>query len=313
MPKNSLTAYQACFVVNDVGSAVEFCTTQLGWGPFQHFNIPSHNARYRQWQGDKLTEVALGMAGRAQIELIHVHSGEDAIQQYQSRMGSGLQHLGILCQSTDEALAHVGALGAVLNDRNQYGDITFSFIDVPQGPAMLELLERGAQGLPNAQADTAHESTIGRTTHSVNARLLLDRATLVTSDIESSAVFFAKSFLHCEYTITEDTLSYSAPTKQRPAAQHTNVHALRCLIPAGVLDIELIQLLNGGSDIYSNQLKRAARHGGHGLIHVGGYPAQALEFTATPRFDGNWLVSGESFSVYTGPDDLASIQIRNPA
>lgn len=306
-----LIAYQACFVVNDVEAAVEFCTKRLGWGPFQHFKIASQNAQYRDWQGDKLTEVALGMAGRAQVELIHVHSGQDAIQQYQSRMGTGLQHLGVLCQSTDDALAHVSALGAVLNDRNQYGEITFSFIDVPQGPALIELLERGEQGLPDAQSADEHGSTIGKTEQSLNAKLLLDRATLVTNNIESAAAFYASSFKQTNIHITNDTLRYAEKSGKMGESRTAEIRAQRCLIDAGVLAIELVQLLDNEQCMYQKQLERATQHGGHGLVHVGGCSRLDLNLPDSKRIDGQWLASEESFSVYTGPDQLSSIQIRH--
>ncbi|MEM8499002.1 MAG: VOC family protein [Pseudomonadota bacterium] len=308
-----LTAYQACFVVKDVGAAVKFCSEQLGWGPFQHFKIPTSNAQYRDWRGNKLTEVALGMAGRAQIELIHVHSGQDAIQQYQSRLGTGLQHLGVLCQSTDDALEHVGALGAVLNDRNQYGEITFSFIDVPQGPALIELLERGEQGLPSAKSTDEHGTTIGKTVQGRHARLLLDRATLVTTEIESAAAFYGKSFDQEFISITDDTLRYSATALTAPTSSSAScdVRARRCLIDAGVLEIELIQLLEDDPHLYSKQLERATRHGGHGLVHVGGRDCTKLDIPRNQRIEGEWLECREVFSVFTGPDELSSIQIRH--
>lgn len=306
-----LIAYQACFVVKDVETAVKFCSQQLGWGPFQHFKIPSPDAQYRGWQGQKLTEVALGMAGRAQVELIRVHSGQDAIQQYQSRMGTGLQHLGVLCESTDDALAHVGALGAVLNDRNQYGEITFSFIDVPQGPALIELLERGEQGLPDAQNTDQHGSTIGKTEQSRNAKLLLDRATLLTTDIESAAAFYANSFDQEFINITDDTVRYTEKVLTTRASGSGDVRARRCLIDAGVLGIELIQLLDEDPYFYGQQLVRATQHGGHGLVHVGGCDNSDLDLPGNKRIDGKWLECGEVFSVYTGPDDLHSIQVRH--
>ncbi len=308
--EKSLIAYQACFVVNDVAAAVQFCSQQLGWGPFQHFKIPSQNAQYRDWQGDKLTEVALGMAGAAQVELIHVHCGQDAIQQYQARMGTGLQHIGVLCQSTDEALDHVGALGAALNDRNQYGEITFSFIDVPQGPALLELLERGEQGLPSAQSADEHGSTIGKTKPSHNAKLLLDRVSLVTTHIETSAAFYTSSFQQDKYTISEETLRYAKFSSSSVTTAAAEVRARRCLMNAGVLEIELIQLLDKDKNMYGKQLERSAQHGGHGLVHVGGRQSLGLNLADSKRIDGEWLSCGESFSVYTGPDELPSVQIR---
>lgn len=294
------TAYQACFVVADVSAAVEFCVRELGWGPFQHFTIPSPESKYKGWQGHKLTEVALGMAGRSQVELIHVHQGRDAIEDYQTRIGPGFQHLGVLVQNTEESLSYLSAAGAIKNDSNQYGEITYTFIDVPKGPAMLELLERGEQGLPTKE--TGGES-IGKTAASSNEMLQLDRATIVSNDIQGSAEFLSHCFGTDMPLITTDTLR-----EQFLDSPPIESAASRCLIDAGVLQIELVQVSEQSDSVYARQLKRACGHSNHGLMHVGGnsdncnLPGQALR--------GEWLEQAEKFQLFQGPDNRLSVQVR---
>ena len=72
---------QVCFVVDDVDAAVEECIATFGWGPFHRFTAPVSEARYRDWTGPKKTDVALGMAGAVQVELIHVHAGGTRVAQ----------------------------------------------------------------------------------------------------------------------------------------------------------------------------------------------------------------------------------------
>lgn len=294
------TAYQACFVVADVAAAVEFCTTQLAWGPFQHFKIPSPESSYRGWNGHKLTEVALGMAGSAQVELIQVHLGRDAIEDYQTRLGPGLQHLGVLVKNTQQSLQYLEPAGAIKNDSNQYGEITYTFIDAPNGPAMLELLERGEQGLPTKE--TGGES-IGKTASSVDEKLQLDRATIVTSDIQQSAKFFAHCFATDAPSIQHDTLRerfLDSPLIESKAQ--------RCLLNAGVLQIELVQVDAKSDSVYARQLKRAAGHGSHGLTHIGGHSGDC-QLPGEP-LHGEWLQQAESFQLFPGPDNRLSLQLR---
>lgn len=302
MLSKPLIAYQACFVVDDVEQAMAFCASTMGWGPFQHFKIPSAEANYHGWQGQKLTEVALGMAGRAQVELIHVHEGHDAIEQYQHRLGSGLQHLGVLCKSTDEALAHLQPLGGVVNDRNQYGEITFTFMDVPTGPAMIELLERGEQGLPTAEENDNGEK-IGLTSASKNERLVLDRATVVTHDIRRSAAFFEQTFGSARTVIESDTLRF-----ENAEGDLQETPAKRCLIDSGVLSLELVEVSASGTNPYAQQLQRGRLHGNHGLVHVGGVNNGTESLSTTES--GLWLKREERFKLCSGPDARQSLQLR---
>lgn len=296
MPHTPLNAYQCCFVVDDVEAARQFCETHLGWGPFQHFKIPSKNASYRNWQGEKLTEVALGMAGRAQVELIKVHQGFDAIEGHQARIGASLQHLGLLCESSDDSIAALTAAGAVLNDRNQYEDIIFSFMDGPTGTAMFELLERGGRGLPSDEAER-----IGDTRASVNENLSLDRATVVCHDIDQAAEFYALAFGWKKYDIVADTLRLSCDGETKESLHR------RCVVNSGVLDIELVEA-GSSNTFYKQRLMEGAIYGDHGLVHIGGAAHQSTLSDAA--IAGHWLEGNDKFRLHTGPDGRPSLQLR---
>ena len=133
---------QACFVVDDVPSAAADCAKRFGWGPFETFTADVASARFGDWAGRKVTEVALGMAGGVQVELIHVHEGRDAIASYQAEYGTGFQHLGISVCDRDAVLRHLEAHDATTDSLLGYGDLRIAFVDVPTGKAMFELLER---------------------------------------------------------------------------------------------------------------------------------------------------------------------------
>jgi hypothetical protein len=95
---------QVCFVVDDVPSAAAECSKRFGWGPFQTFTATVERAEYKGEYAKRVTDVALGMAGAVQVELVHVHQGIDCIATYQDRYGPGFQHLGIYCRSREAAL-----------------------------------------------------------------------------------------------------------------------------------------------------------------------------------------------------------------
>ena len=132
---------QVCFVVDDVDAAVEDCISAFGWGPFHRFTAPVDEAHYRDWAGSKETEVALGMAGDVQVELIHVCEGQDTVASYQSRYGTGFQHLGISCRDREQAVEALQSIGARVDDQGEHPGIRFAFMDTPTGPGMLELLQ----------------------------------------------------------------------------------------------------------------------------------------------------------------------------
>lgn len=73
-----LAAVQTCFVVQDIDAAVKRCEQDFGWGPFLRFSAPSSGA-----DGDEgTTHVALGNAGRTQVEFIALENVDDTQQAF---------------------------------------------------------------------------------------------------------------------------------------------------------------------------------------------------------------------------------------
>lgn len=287
----SLYPQQVCFVVADLPAAVSFCEEQFGWGPFHQFTAQVPDASYKEWQGEKRTEVALGMAGKVQVEFLHVHQGHDTTQDYQAKYGTGFQHLGIYCKSREAALAHLESLGGVVNELNDYPGIRFAFVDVPTGPGMFEILQPTAELSANeGLSKSAKAKTPG------SALFDLDRATIVTQDIKAALNFYAAAFGWQNPVAERSTLRYGGEETQM----------LRFIRKAGVLELEFIQPDINGSDPYATHLQR----GNHGLTHVGGASAT---FPADAALSGQWLETEESFALYDWADSFSSLQVRHCA
>jgi catechol 2,3-dioxygenase-like lactoylglutathione lyase family enzyme len=298
MPSDSLIAagsapallpQQVCFVVDDVPAAVQFCEDRFGWGPFYQFKAPVAEARYKEWTGEKLTEVALGMAGSVQVEFLHIHQGRDTTADYQAKYGTGFQHLGIHCQSRDDALAHLESLGARVNELNEYPGINFAFVDVPTGPGMFEILQPTAEMTSNEGLASSRDSGSSDTLFNV------DRATIVTRDINQALVFYAGAFGWEDAAATQSTLRYND--------HQTTVR--RYIGTAGELQLEFIQPDENGDDPYSAHLRR----GDHGLVHAGG--ALSGELPGDEAIRGQWLETGEHFALYDWAGGARSLQIRH--
>jgi predicted enzyme related to lactoylglutathione lyase len=284
-----LTPQQVCFVVDDVPAAVKFSEEQFGWGPFMQFKAPVPEARYKEWSGEKLTEVALGMAGAVQVEFLHIHKGRDTTADYQAKYGTGFQHLGIHCESRDEALSHLESLGAVVNETNEFPGIRFAFVDVPTGPGMFEILQATADMAANKDIANSRKSN-----RDSNTLFDVDRATIVTEDIATALDFYSKAFGWKNAEATTVTLRYGK--------QQTQLK--RYIGRAGALELEFIEPAADSDDPYRTHLKR----GQHGLIHAGG--AINGEFPADEIVRGEWPDSGETFALYNWHGGKQALQIR---
>lgn len=285
----ALSPQQICFVVDDVPSAVQYCEENFGWGPFYQFKAPVPEARYREWTGEKLTEVALGMAGKVQVEFLHVFKGHDTTEDYQARYGSGFQHLGIHCESRDEALAHLESLGATVNEVNEYPGIRFAFVDVPTGPGMFEILQPTAEMVSNEGISGSQ-----KTRNTSDTLFDIDRATIVTRDIDTALEFYASAFGWTSPIATQATLRYG------------DIETLvrRHIGTAGTLQLEFIQPVEGSNDPYAAHLRR----GEHGLIHAGGTISGDLP--EGEALNGEWVETGESFALYNWPGGKHTLQVR---
>ena len=281
---------QVCFVVEDVDAAVEECIASFGWGPFHRFTAPVPEARYHGWSGAKTTDVALGMAGCVQIELIHVHEGHDTVEAYQALYGTGLQHLGIGCRDREQAIAALAAIGGVVDDRGEYPGIRFAFVDTPTGPGMFELLETTGE-TPPPGAEGANEGKVALST----PRVAIDRATIVTNDLDRALAFYSRAF---RWEDLEDE-----PRTLRIGDVESRVRRARG--QAGPLLLELVEPEPGNDDPYARHLAR----GDHGLVHAGGV-ARSADLPAEATIQGEWLEDGEIFGLYAWSGGSSSLQLR---
>ena len=282
---------QVCFVVDDVAAAVHECVSRFGWGPFQSFTAPVPEASYRGWTGPKRTDVALGMAGGVQVELIHVHEGHDTVEAYQARYGAGFQHLGIACRDRDAAVAALEAIGGRLDDQSEFPGTRFAFVDTPTGPGMFELLQSTGEASPSEDGDATNGE------HSAPVlRAEIDRATIVTTDLDRAIAFYAAAFRWEDVVPEVSTL--------RVNGVESRVRRVRG--PAGQLVFELVEPSPGSVDPYARHLER----GDHGLVHAGGV-ATGEHLPEGAVVSGEWLETGESFSLYDWSGGAASLQLRS--
>jgi hypothetical protein len=282
---------QVCFVVEDVDGAVDECIGRFGWGPFHRFTAAVPEARYGSWVGSKTTDVALGMAGRVQVELIHVHEGHDTVETYQDRYGAGLQHLGIRCRDREQALAALEEIGAALDDQGEFPGIRYAFVDTPTGPGMFELLQTagdtpppGAAGGPDGEGADASSPSV-----------ILDRATIVTGDLDRALAFYSRAFRWEDARVESRTLRFG----------HSESCVRRVRGQAGQLELELIEARRDGDDPYARHLDR----GDHGLVHAGGV-TRGGDLWAGATIDGEWLEDGEAFALYAWSGGVGSLQLR---
>lgn len=285
-----LSPQQVCFVVDDVSAAVQRCEKEFAWGPFYQFTAPVENAVYKDWTGKKLVEVALGMAGNVQVEFIHVFEGHDAVEAYQAEYKRGFQHLGIQCHSREAAVDYLTALGAKVDELNEFPGIRFAFVDVPTGSAMFELLQQTKDW---GKEDALDVDT--KASDPIEGLFQIDRATIVTDDIETALVFYAQAFGWDDATYTTSTLHYDG--KQ-------NLFK-RFIGHAGTLDIELLQPLEMAGDPYSLHLNR----GSHGLVHAGGL-SKGITDSIEAAVEYQWLESKEKFSLSNWLAGSSSLQMR---
>jgi len=282
--KSRLFPRQACFVVADVAAAAAEASRRFGWGPFMTFTPTFEDVEYRGTVATRVNEVALGMAGAVQVELVHVHEGFDCISTYQHRYGRGFQHLGIGCRSRDAAIERLESLGARLDESSEYAGVKIGFVDVPTGPGMFELLQStSAEAGPKGE-QASHEI--------VEPVVELDRATIVTANMDSALAFYRAAFDWENISATSQTLRYGPK----------EVRLRRAVGHAGLMELELLEGIRGSDDPYSAHLGR----GEHGLIHAGAIGRKSPP-GATPY---QWLEAGESFELFDWAGGDGSLQLR---
>lgn len=277
-----LAAVQTCFVVQDIDAAVKRCEQDFGWGPFLRFSAPSSGP-----DGDEgTTHVALGNAGRTQVEFIALENVDDTIGEYQARYGSGFQHLGVYCRDIDAARAALDRIGASTRQQGDYPGIRYAFLDTPTGNGMIELLQ------PDENVPTPKQAGAER------SALAIDSATIATPNLSRALDFYAHVFDWDTLEISEDTLEIDGESVGT---------ACRADGMAGRLRLEFVEPLSG-DNLYTRHL--AERD--HGLVHVGAN-ARSVDDTQQAFGRGRWLVGGEQFCFRATPFSECGVRVALPA
>ena len=286
-PASRLTPYQVCFVVDDVDEAAAECQERFAWGPFRSFRSTVEDLHYQGRPARRVADVAVGMAGRVQVELLHVHDGVDCLAAYQARHGRGFQHLGIDTPSRDTALARLEGLGARLDHLDEFEGIQIAFVDVPVGPGLFELVDR-TTGAPRGGGATLPKPVAA-------SRLSIDRATVVTDRMDVALDFFASAFGWRNVAAESATLRWDTE----------EAHLSRALGTAGRLEIELVEGRPGGRDPYSRTLARS----GPGLVHAGGVVVADDDWPESVAYC--WLEAGETFALADWSGGAGALQLRD--
>ncbi len=293
-PDVRLTPMQVCYIVDDVAATVAFCEQVFGWGPFNQFTAEVDSAEYRVWRGAKRIDVALGMAGKVQIEFMHIHQGQDPVAVYQSHYGTGIQHLGIHCGDRELGIAYLEQRGAVVNEVNEFPGIRFAFMDVLTGDAMFELVSPTQEFEHSVVSDNANTEDKEK---QIKLQCAVDRVSIAAESIDKAVEFYASVF-HWQNPVIENAVLDIEGEK---------FNAKRARNRAGLLEIELIEPEINSSCPYRQHLQR----GGHGIVHAS---CAANDFDTTRLVhgvSGRWLDTEESFSLHSWQGGPCSLQLRH--
>lgn len=136
--------FQNGYVVRDWRSAADHWSRLLGVGPFFAMeHVAFADCRYRGAPSAIDMSVALAYSGDLQIELIEQHNEAPSIyRDFSAVHGEGLQHLGVLVDRLDDALALEGWADRVVQAGATTVGQRFAYVDVGCHPGgMIELIE----------------------------------------------------------------------------------------------------------------------------------------------------------------------------
>ena len=141
---------QIAFVVKDLDRTVENYHRLFGIGPW-HFYTYGKPLVPRMTRHGKPAEytmrVALSYFGPMRVELIEQVAGDTVYQEFIDRQGYGVQHLGVLVDDMDAAIAQAAAAGfAMVQDGAGFGpddDGHYAYLDTVDAiGTMIELIQR---------------------------------------------------------------------------------------------------------------------------------------------------------------------------
>jgi 4-hydroxyphenylpyruvate dioxygenase-like putative hemolysin len=135
---------QVGIVVKDMDRAIEYYSSNFGWGPFQVREVKIEGFTYRGKTGSCRHKVAFAQSGPIQIELIQVLEGETPHTEFLREKGEGLQHLAFRVEDLDGILAELAKEGITPIFHHSFLNlgIAFAYLNTDKiGGVMFELLE----------------------------------------------------------------------------------------------------------------------------------------------------------------------------
>lgn len=147
---------QICLVVKDLDATVERFWTRFGIGPWHFYTygkpLVKRMTRHGQ-QSEYRMRVALANVGPMRIELIEPMEGDTVYQEFLDKHGEGVQHLGVLVDDMEQALASAADRGLTMTQDGAGfgldGDGHYAYLDTEDLVGVtLELIERPKRRVP---------------------------------------------------------------------------------------------------------------------------------------------------------------------
>jgi catechol 2,3-dioxygenase-like lactoylglutathione lyase family enzyme len=131
--------FQIAYVVPDLHAAIRFFKEKLGVADFMVWeNFMLQDQIYNGAPGDHSQSIAFGFAGQMQIELIQPISGVSSYSEYLARNPKGgIQHLGILADDFDAAVAGMTARGCAVVQSGRNGETRLAYFDTDRDIGVL--------------------------------------------------------------------------------------------------------------------------------------------------------------------------------
>lgn len=141
---------QTAIVVEDLERTVEKYWKVFGIGPWQFYTYEKPLVKKMSYQGepaDYAMRIALSYFGPSRVELIEAKRGDSVYTDFVREHGYGVQHLGVLVDDMQAAIAQAEAAGyTVVQDGSGFGlngDGYYAYLDTAEDlGVMLELIER---------------------------------------------------------------------------------------------------------------------------------------------------------------------------
>ena len=136
---------QIGIVVKDVDKAIEYYSSNFGWGPFRVREVKLDEFIYRGKPGRCRLKIAFTKSGPIEIELIQVLEGETPHTEFLREKGEGLQHLRFRVDDLDKTLAELAKEGIHPIFHQHLPDLgtAFAYLNSDKiGGVMFELFEQ---------------------------------------------------------------------------------------------------------------------------------------------------------------------------